>query len=348
MDFNFELLKAISETPGAPGYEDRVRALVREQVTPLVDSVEVDNMGNLIAFKKGRQDKKVMLAAHMDEISFMITHIDEDGFARIHTLGGFDPKTLTAQRVIVHGKEDVIGVMGSKPIHIMDAEERRKAPKIQDYFIDFGMSADKVNALVSVGDVVTRERTLIEMGDCVNGKSIDNRVAVFIQIEALKQLQDPAFDVYAVFTTQEEVGLRGAGVAAHTINPDFSIAIDTTIAYDLPGSSEHEQVTRLGKGTAIKFYDTSVIPDRRMIAFMKATADKHGIPWQPEVLTGGGTDTAATQRSGKNGSVAGCISIPTRHIHSVIETASKSDINHSVQLLVKCLEEMDGHDFSRA
>ena len=346
MSLNIDLLKEICETPGAPGREYRIRRVVRREVESLVDEQHTDALGNLICLKKGRSDKKVMIAAHMDEISFIIKYIDDDGFARVHTLGGFDPKTLTAQRVIVHGKQDIIGVMGSKPIHIMKPEERKKAPLIEDYFIDFGMPVDQVKAIVSVGDVVTRERDLIEMGDCVNSKSIDNRVSVFILVEALRRLQNPAFDVYGVFTVQEEIGLRGATVAAHTINPDFGIGLDTTIAFDLPGANDHEVVTQLGKGTAIKIMDSSVVCDARMIDFMRKTADKHGIPWQSEILPAGGTDTAAVQRAGKLGSISGCISIPTRHIHSVIEMAHKGDIQASIDLLIACLEDLDSYDFS--
>lgn len=346
MSLNIPLLKEICETPGAPGREYRIRRVVKREVESLVDESHTDAMGNLICLKKGRSDKKVMIAAHMDEISFIIKYIDDDGFARVHTLGGFDPKTLTAQRVIVHGKEDVIGVMGSKPIHIMKPEDRKKAPLIEDYFIDFGMPAKQVKALVSVGDVVTRERDLIEMGDCVNSKSIDNRVSVFILVEALRRLQNPAFDVYGVFTVQEEIGLRGATVASHSINPDFGIGLDTTIAFDLPGANDYEIVTELGKGTAIKIMDSSVVCDARMIDFMRKTADKHEIKWQNEILPAGGTDTAAIQRAGKQGSITGCISIPTRHIHSVIEMAHKGDIEASIDLLVACLEDLDSYDFS--
>ncbi len=346
MSLNIPLLKEICETPGAPGREFRIRNVVKREVADLVDNVSIDNMGNLIAFKKGRSDKRVMIAAHMDEISFIVKHIDEDGFARVHTLGGFDPKTLTAQRVIVHGKEDVIGVMGSKPIHIMNPEERKKAPRIEDYFIDFGRPGKEVHELISVGDVVTRERDLIEMGDCVNSKSIDNRVSVFILIEALRRLENPPFDVYGAFTVQEEIGLRGAMVASHSINPDFGIGLDTTIAYDLPGSNDYEMVTELGKGTAIKIMDSSVVCDARMIDFMRQTANRHEIQWQSEILPAGGTDTAALQRAGKLGSITGCISIPTRHIHSVIEMAHKGDIQASIDLLVRCLEEIDSYDFS--
>ncbi|MEM0996318.1 MAG: M42 family metallopeptidase [Bacteroidota bacterium] len=346
MSINVTLLKEICETPGAPGHEERIRKVVLREVTPLVDEVRIDNMGNVIAIKKGRGEKKAMVAAHMDEISFIVKHVDEDGFARIHTLGGFDPKTLTAQRVIVHGKRDIIGVMGSKPIHIMKPEERKKAPAIDDYFIDFGLPPKKVNEIVSVGDVVTRERSLIEMGECVNSKSIDNRVSVFILLESLREMQEPAHDVYACFTVQEEIGIRGATVAARTIEPDFGFGLDTTIAFDLPGASDHEMVTELGKGTAIKIMDSSVLCDTRMVRYMRQTAKNHNITWQNEILPRGGTDTSAVQRAGRNGSIAGCVSIPTRHIHSVIEMAHKEDIRGSINLLARCLEELDSYDWA--
>jgi endoglucanase len=347
-NFNIELLAKICETPGAPGHEKRVRDLVINEVTSLVDEVEVDNLGNVYAIKKAQQNpsgKKVMVAAHMDEIGFMVTHIDENGFLRFTTLGGFDPKTLTAQRVIVHGKKDVIGVMGSKPIHVMSAEERNKISKTTDYFIDLGMSKEEVEKIVSIGDAVTRERGLIEMGDCVNCKSIDNRVSVFVLIEALKTLKNHPYDVYAVFTVQEEVGLRGANVASHKINPDFGIALDTTIAFDLPGAQAHEKVTSLGAGTAIKVLDAMTICDYRMVEFMKQTADRNSIKWQAEILTAGGTDTAGLQRMGKNGAIAGAISIPTRNLHQVIEMAHKQDILDSVQLLNACLETLDKYNW---
>lgn len=349
MEINTALLKQTCEIPGAPGFENRIRNFVLEQVTPLVDEVSVDNLGSIIALKKGANNpdgKRVMVAAHMDEIGFIVTHIDDNGFIRFHTLGGFDPKTLTAQRVIVHGKEDFVGVMGSKPIHVMSPEEKNKMPKTTDYFIDMGRSKEEVEKYIQVGDPITRDRELIEMGDCVNCKSIDNRVAVFILLEALRTLEEVPYDVYAVFTVQEEVGLRGANVAAHSINPDFGIALDTTIAYDVPGAAAHERVTELGKGTAIKIMDGMTICDYRMVDFMKKTADAKGITWQPEILPAGGTDTAGVQRMGKQGAIAGAISIPTRHLHQVIEMAHKGDIDLSIQLLKSCLEEINTYDWS--
>lgn len=346
MSINVNLLKEICEVAGAPGFEQRVRNIVKREVAPLVDELKTDNLGNVIAVKKGKAEKKIMIGAHMDEIGFITTHIDEQGFLRFTTLGGFDAKTLTAQRVIVHGKKDLVGVMGSKPIHVMTPEERTKAPKTTDYFIDLGMTKKEVQKIVQIGDPITRERTLIEMGGCVNCKSIDNRVSVYILIEMLREIKTPPYDIYAVFTVQEEVGIRGANVASLKIQPDFGFGLDTTIAYDVPGASPHEKVTELGKGTAIKVMDSSTICDYRMVSFMKKIAKKHNIPHQMEVLTGGGTDTAGIQRMTPGGSIAGAVSIPTRHIHQVIEMANKKDIRSSIDLLRHSIEEIDTNNWS--
>lgn len=343
---NIPLLKSVCEIAGAPGFEQRVRNLVIDEIKDHVDEYNVDNLGNIYAIKRGKSDRKVMIGAHLDEIGFIVTHIDDNGFLRFHTLGGFDPKTLTAQRVIVHGKKDLIGVMGSKPIHIMEPEERGKPVKIKDYFIDLGMSRAEVLKYIEVGNPITRDRELIEMGDCVNCKSIDNRVSVFILIEALKRMKHLPFDVYGVFTVQEEIGIRGASVAAHNINPDFGFGLDTTIAYDVPGAQPEEMVTQLGKGAGIKVMDSSTVCDYRMVKYMKEIAEKHNITWQPEILPAGGTDTAGIQRMGKHGAIAGAVSIPTRHIHQVIEMASKEDIKLATDLLVNCVQELDQFDWS--
>ncbi len=345
---NLPLLKQICKIPGAPGFENNVRNFVKKQITGLCDEVKTDAMGNLIGIRKGKSPKKVMVAAHMDEIAFIVTHVDDDGFIKFHTLGGFDPKTLTAQRVIIHGKEDVIGVMGCKPIHIMSAEERGKAVPINQYFIDTGMKGDKVKELIGVGDAITRERDCIEMGDCVNSKSLDNRISVFILIETLKKLKgiDLPFTLCATFTVQEEVGLRGAISSATHIQPHFGIGLDVTIAYDVPGSQPHESVTKLGKGTAIKIMDGSTICDQRMVGFMKQQAVKDSIPYQLEILPAGGTDTAGLQRYGKGGSIAGAISIPLRYIHQSTEMANKDDIENSIKLLTSCIANMDKYNWS--
>lgn len=340
---NKTLLAELCKTPGAPGYEERVRKVVLREIEDLCDEVEIDNMGNVYAIRRGKSKQAAMVGAHMDEIGFMVTYIDDKGFIRFTTLGGFDPKTLTAQRVIIHGKEDVIGVMASKPIHVMTPDERNKVAKLTDYFIDTGLPAEKVKELVSIGDTVTREREFIEMGDCFNCKSLDNRLAVFIAIESLRAMKgkDLPNDVYMVFTVQEEVGIRGANVASLSIKPHFGFGLDTTIAFDLPGAGAHEQITRLGEGTAIKIMDASTICDARMVRYMKEVADRNEIKWQPEILTAGGTDTAGIQRMSPGGSIAGAVSIPTRHLHQVIEMAHKDDIQASIDLLTACLTELD-------
>ena len=344
---NTELLANLCEVAGAPGYESRVRKIVLKEIKPYVDEISIDNMGNVIAIKKGKERKKVMIGAHMDEIGFIVTHIDEKGFVYFHTLGGFDPKTLTAQRVVIHGKKDVIGVMGSKPIHLMSAADRKKVPTTKDYFIDTGLDKKALEKLIGIGDTITRERKMIEMGDCLNCKSLDNRVSVFILIEMLKKItKTPPYDIYAVFTVQEEIGIRGANVSSMQINPDFGFGLDTTIAWDTPGSTKQEQVSALGEGACIKVMDSSTVCDYRMVAYMKEVAKKNKIKTQLEILPAGGTDTSGIQRMNPGGAIAGAVSIPTRHIHQVIEMVNKNDVKNSVDLLKACVENLDSYNWS--
>lgn len=350
MAVDLALLGRICEAPGAPGYEKEIRKVVLAELAGLADEIHTDAMGNVTALKKGRSsEKRVMAAAHMDEIGFIVTHIDDKGFVRFNPVGGFDPKTLTSQRVIIHGERDVFGVMGSKPVHIMSPEERTKITQIKDYFVDTGMRKDELEKLVSVGNFITRHSPLLELGDCVNVKSLDNRASVYVLIQTLRAFKQskkkPAYDFHAAFTVQEEVGLRGAQAAALRIQPDFAFGLDTTIAYDVPGAVPQENCTRLGAGAAIKLMDSSVICDYRMIAFMKATAEKHAVKWQPEILAAGGTDTASLQRMVAGGSIAGAVSIPTRHIHQTIESCHKEDLDACVKLLTACVAEIDSHSW---
>ncbi len=339
MKIDIKLLKKISETAGISGFESRIRNLILDEIKDLSDEISIDNLGNIIALKKGETNKKVLVAAHMDEIGFIVNYIDDNGFLHFLPLGGFDPKTLVSQRVIVHGKKDLIGVMASKPIHIMKPEERKKPAEIQDFFIDLGLPKDEVDKYIEIGTPVSRERELIELGECINGKSLDNRISVYILIETLKSLKNKKipYDFYACFTVQEEVGIRGAQTVSLDINPDFSFGLDTTIAYDVPGSTAKESVTSLGKGTAIKIMDSSAIADYRMVKYMKEIADTHKIKWQAELLPAGGTDTAMIQRMNKKGAITGAVSIPTRHIHQVIESVHKEDVKASIKLLTHCI-----------
>lgn len=337
MTINVALLAELCEAPGAPGHEERIREIVIRELKPLCDTVTVDAIGNVIGVRKGSEGGRFMMSGHMDEISFMVSHIHEDGFLHFVPLGGFDPKTLTAQRVIVHGREDLIGVMGTKPIHLMTAEDKAKELSLDDYFIDLGLPAAEVNKLVRPGDVVTRERKVIEMGEVINGKSFDDRAGVFVMIEGLRAAKDTRMDIHAVASAQEEVGIRGATVAARTIDPHVGIALDVTIANDVPMSKPHQHVTRLGGGTAIKAYDLSAVPNWKLRDFMRELCEEREIPYQMEILPKGGTDTAAIQRGG-SGAAAGCVSVPTRYVHSVIEMVHPRDVAASIQLTAALLE----------
>jgi len=347
MSINTKLLKQICEAAGTSGFEHQIRNLIIKEVSPLCDEVSIDGMGNVVAFIKGKSKtaKKLMVPAHMDEIGFMVKFIDEHGFIRVSPIGGFDPKTLSAQRVLIHGRKEIMGVFGSKPIHIMSPEERKKPLQIPDFYVETGYPVEKLKELITVGDVITRYQPLIEMGECVNCKSLDNRSSVFVLIEAIRALKDPPVDFYGVFTVQEEVGVRGASVAGNRIKPDFCINLDTTIAFDCPGSKPEEAITHLGKGTAIKLMDSSIICDYRMVKFMKKTADSNGIKWQTEILEKGGTDASAIQRSSIEGAICGGISIPTRNIHQSVEMVHKDDLKQSIDLMVACTNDISEYNW---
>ena len=336
---DFSLLKKIVETPGAPGHETPIRAVIREQLEPHVDELTTDSIGNLIARVKGN-GPRVMMAAHMDEISLITTHVDDKGFVRFSTLGGFDPETLVNQRVLVHGTETIPGVIGGKPVHTQSDEQKKSKTKLKELFIDTGLAGDRVKEAVRDGSVITRMGELLELGDCLTGKSLDNRISVYILIEALKQASTCNSDLYAVFTVQEEVGIRGARVAAQRIQPEIGIALDTTIANDLPGSGDHESCTSLGSGTAVKVMDKSVICTPSLVARLEKIADNHKITHQREVLTAGGTDTSGMQYLIGLGSYVTCISTPTRYIHSTVETVSKADVEAGIKLAAATIEEI--------
>ena len=333
-----ELLKRLSEAAGIPGYEAPVRALVAEALTGHVDSMEVDVMGNLIAHKKG-DGPVVLIAGHMDEIGFLVKHVDEKtGFLRIEPLGGFDPVTLVAQRVIVHTDSgDFIGCIGRKATHILTADERKKPLEIKDLSIDLGLPAETVHKNVSIGDAVTLRQDYIEYGDVVSGKALDDRLGIYVGIEAVKRAKNPTCDIYFVATTQEEVGLRGARVAGQALNPDIGIALDLTIAADTPGVPAHQQITRLGKGVAIKIKDSASISHPGLVKAMKKLAQENDIPYQMEILPRGGTDAGALQMA-HDGTAVITLSIPGRYVHSVIETTHKVDIEATINLLTAFLE----------
>ncbi len=340
MELDLDLLKRLCETPGIPGREERVAAVAREALQPLADDVHADALGNLIARKRGRGGPRVMLAAHLDEIGFIVRHIDDKGFLRLQAVGGFDTRVLPAQRVRVwtrDGQGLVAALqLATKPIHLLKPEEL-KAPKLEELYVDVGLPPDEVRARVEIGDMVTFDRPLELTGPRVISKALDDRVGVFVMIEALRALGTHQAEVVAVATTQEEVGLRGAQTSAFGVEPDIGIAVDITIAGDVPGIDPHEQVTRLGEGVAIKVFDTSHIPNYRLVRHLREVAEQHGIRYQFEVLPRGGTDAGAMQRV-RAGVPAVTVSIPARYAHTVNEMADLSDIEAAVQLLARYLE----------
>ncbi len=345
---NLDLLKRLSETPGVSGREERVRAIVIEELRPLVDELAVDALGNVIAIKRGASDRKIMLAAHMDEIGFMARYVDERGFVRIQPLGGFDARTLVAQRVIVHTRsgEQLRGVLtpATKPIHLL-GDERPGTPKLDEVYVDLGPQGERGKELVALGDSITMDRTFERVGDTVIGKAMDDRTGVFTMIEALRQLGAHKATIIAVATVQEEVGLRGATTSAFAIDPDVAIAIDTTLAVDTPGMPETDAVTRLGDGVAIKIFDSSFIPNFKLVEHLRGVAERHAIHHQLEVLPRGGTDAGAMQRA-KGGAAAITVSIPSRYVHTVNEMISVADLDAAATLLARYLEDAHNGDYT--
>ena len=340
----------LSDLPGVPGQEDAVRDFVLKELDGLCDSVRVDALGNVIAWrkagaklKKGEQAERVMISAHMDAIGFLVRHVDEKGYLRVQQLGGFDTRNLFARNVTVHARGGKLpGIMqpGGKPVHIASAEERKKIPEVGEFFIDLGLDGEEARRLVRVGDMVTLDQAARQVGGLVCGKAMDDRACVFMALETLRVLkgQKLKHDLYAVFSVQEEVGLRGAVTAAYGVEPTIGIGLDVTLAVDLPalGAGPHEAVTRLGDGIGIKVFDSSMISTRWLVDEFHDLAEKKGIKAQLEVLPMGGTDGGAIQRS-RAGVPSLTLSIPTRYIHTVVESVNADDVRAGVDLLVAYL-----------
>jgi endoglucanase len=335
------LLKELCEASGPPGFEDQVREIYRREVTKLVDRVETDGMGNVIAIKngKGKSPRKVMVAGHLDEIGFVVKHVDDKGFLRLQPLGGFDAKTLIAKRVRLRNRrgEELVGVIGTKPVHIMTDDEKKKLPELDDLFVDVGLSAGEASQQIQIGNPVTLVQDLVKVGDYWSGKSLDNRVSIYTLIEALRRAKSPKVEIYAVATVQEEIGLRGAHTAAHRIRPDLGVAIDVTLACDVPGTKPHQHITRLREGVGIKVLDSSFIAAPKLVEHCRKLAEKHRIPHQLEILPRGGTDAGAIQRAG-DAVPSITLSVPTRYLHSTVETIYGPDLEATVDLTARLLE----------
>jgi endoglucanase len=334
-----DLLRALAEAAGPSGREDRVRAIVRPELAALCERVEEDALGNVVGVRPGSgAGPRLMLAAHMDEIALMVTDVDDRGYLRLIPLGGWDARTLVGQRVIVHGRRDLPGIVGTRPVHLLEEPERGKAPRLEDLAVDLGLPAEEVREIVRPGDTVTRERDLREVGALLTGKSLDDRVGLFVVLEALRTAGPSRCEVYATATVQEEVGLRGARVAAERVRPDVGVAVDTCPSDDGPGAPAAGGGARLGRGAAIRVADASALASRRLVDFLVALADERGIPHQLHVSNRGGTDTQALQLAGE-GCVAGCISIPTRYVHSSVEACHPDDVSACIALTAALIED---------
>jgi len=325
-----ELLKKLTETFGPSGYEDDVRNLVRSEVEPFADNIKVDALGNLIVHKKPTRkstvSKKVMVAAHMDEIGLMVSHVDDNGFVRFSPLGFVFRKYIPGGRVrFLNG---TLGVLGYD-----NHEKLNELPTLDKVYIDVGAKS-KMDCPVKVGDVAAFDRPYVEMGDRLVAKSMDDRIGVLIAIEALRALKTTPHNVYFVFTTQEEVGTRGAGTSAYEVDPDIGIAVDITPSGDTPYSHTVEMM--LGKGPCIKIKDLYSLTDPRVVQWMIRTAEDNKIPYQREVAPVGGTDARAIQLV-RSGVPVGCITVPARYAHSPSEMVDYFDVMNSIKLLTALL-----------
>lgn len=339
---NIPLLKQLSEAPGVPGREERIRAILEPELRKYFDDVTTDTMGNLIATKKAKTPdaKRVLIAAHIDEIGFYVRHIDDKGYLRIAAVGGFDTRNLLARRVRVQASSggDLTGLLnpGGRPIHIAKEEDKKKIPEVGEFFVDLCLPADEVKKRVRIGDPVTLVQDFLELGESVTGKCLDNRVAAWVMLEAMAKLGDLKYDLTLACTVQEEVGLRGAGPAAYAAEPDIAIALDTTLCCDTPGVPEDERVTQFGQGVAIKILDGASIGDRQTIDALIAVAESKQIPHQLALLPRGGTDSGAMQRI-RAGVRTATLGIPTRNIHTVTECCHKRDLQSAADLLAAWL-----------
>lgn len=320
------LIQRLTESYGPSGYEHAVREIVRAEIEGFADAVRVDALGNLIASKGTRAEggARIMLAAHMDELGVMVTKIDENGFLRFTTIGGIYPHTCIGNRVrFMNGAQGVISMeSGIEP---------GKAPKFDRMYIDVG-ATNLANCPVKVGDVAAFDRPFVDMGKRLTAKAMDDRIAVAVLIETLRQVKNTPNELHFVFTVQEEVGLRGATTAAYGVDPDFGIAVDVTDTGDTPKGEVME--VWLGKGPAVKVMDSYLVVDPRLVKWMARTAEAAGIPYQYEVLESGGTDAGAINQT-RAGAPSICLSIPTRYIHTPSEMVDYDDVLNSVKLLVE-------------
>jgi endoglucanase len=337
-----ENLEKLSNACGVTGRENEVKDLMIELLKPYADEIQVDKMENVIAIKKGNaKAPKIMLAAHMDEVGLMVKTITKDGFLQFSKMGGIDDRILPAQKVAVYTKKGIYpGIIGSKPPHIQKEEERKKIITYDDLFIDVGAEnkEDATSLGISIGDPVAFDIKYVKLGkDAVIGKAFDNRAGCITMIETLKLLKQSECTVCAVGTVQEEVGLRGAATAAFGVDPDLAIALDVTIAGDVPGVREFDTSVKIGKGPALTISDSGLITHPKVLRWLIETAEKEKIPFQIESGLLGSTDAARISIT-RQGIPSGNVSIATRYIHSPVGMLSLKDIENAAKLTAAAIQ----------
>ena len=337
------ILRELSDAVGVSGDEGKVRAVVLDAVREHVDEIEVDTMGNVLAFKRGDSQRRlsVMLAAHMDEVGLMVVGHDKDGFLQVRAVGGIDPRLLPG--AIFHvGPDCIPGVIGVKPIHLLNAGEGEKAPKIEKLVMDIGAkSKSEAEKLAPMGTYAAFATQFRELGPTVSGKAFDDRAGCAVLVELLRGEPFP-FDLHAAFTVQEEMGLRGARVASYAIDPDCAFALEGTIADDTPKDKEGSPTTKLGGGPAITVMDRSFIADRRLVRLLTSAADELDIPYQFKQPGVGGTDAGAIHLA-REGVPSVTVAVPCRYIHSPVSLLSLDDFDNTVRLMRESLSRLTRH-----
>ena len=333
-----DILETLSNSNGVTGREDIVRDLMTEYLKPHVDEIKEDKLGNLIAFKKGKEGAPtVMIAAHMDEVGLMVKNIKKKGFLQFTKIGGLDDRILLAQKVVVHtDKGPLNGVIGAKPVHIQTEAERKKVIEADKMFIDVGaMDKEEAEKMgVQVGDVVSFDTKFSKVSDTVVlGKAFDDRVGCAVLVEVMKRLKDVDCNVYAVGTVQEEVGLRGATIAAFQCEPDLGIALDTSVCGDTPGVGEGEAPAKMGEGPVLTVADAGLIAHPKVLRLLVDSAKEKKIPFQLETGIRGATDAARIALS-REGVPSGVVSVAARYIHSPAGLLNLDDVEKTVQLVV--------------
>ena len=349
LDPTLQMFKDLTDANGIAGNERAPREDMKKYIAPYADSVETDNLGSVIAKKVGDENgPKIMVAGHLDEVGFMVTQIDDKGFIKFQTVGGWWSQVMLAQRVTITTRkgDEIIGVIGSKPPHILPADVRNKVVDIKDMFIDVG-AASKEEVLewgVRPGDMVTPyfEFNVMKNDKYLLAKAWDNRIGCAITIDVMKALQNEKHPniLYSVGNVQEEVGLRGAKTATHKIQPDIGFAVDVGVAGDTPGVTAKESTSKMGAGPQIVVYDASMVSHRGLREFVLDVADEHNIPYQFEAMAGGGTDAGSIHVTA-NGIPALSIGIATRYIHSHAGILHRDDYDNAVKLVVEVIKKLD-------